>query len=114
MQLEIKRIGLVGAGSFCGGIAGVTTLAIAFVLLVVGGLRGQMDLLTGFLGEDSQLNPTGEASVAAGLSVILASAAALGAVVVGFVVGLFFAAFYNVTAGFTGGLVVEMKPLPER
>ena len=114
MQLEIKRIGLVGAGSFCGGVAGIATLAVAMILLVAGALRGQTDLLAGLVAEDPALGASGQASVAAAVSVMLAAAAALGAVVVGFVFGLFLAAVYNVTAGFTGGLVVELRPLPER
>ncbi len=114
MQVEIKRIGLVGAGSLCGGVTGIATLAAALVFLVASVLVGDLAWLEGLIAEESGLDPSGEASATAAIAVMLAATLALGGVVVGFALGLFLAAVYNVTAGFAGGLVVEMRPLPER
>ena len=113
MLKEIRRIGLVSAGCVTGGLALGLVLVAGMVGIVGVGIDG--DLAT--LAEIAGLDDEGEAMTAAEIAGILAVtgtlfvfAAAIAALVGGFLLGVFLAAFYNVTAGLAGGLRVEIDP----
>ncbi|MEO1603219.1 MAG: hypothetical protein AAFU49_22665 [Pseudomonadota bacterium] len=118
MQIEIKRVGLVSAGGVGALIAAIGVLVAGIIYLVSVGLSGEMALLETQFAPDTDLGEdldSGEAATLLGVAAMVQlSLAGMGAMAGGFVVGMFSAAFYNVVAGVTGGLVVEMEPLPER
>lgn len=111
MLKEITRIGLASAGSVCGWVLAGLVLLLGAVLMVGIGLTGNLEPLHDMLWLDrADLAGMDEREVAgllATVGVLTLFAGALAALVAGFVLGLFLAAAYNVTASIAGGLKVE-------
>ncbi len=114
MMGEIRRIGLLSAGTVCALMAATGTVFLGLCLLVAVALSGEAALFREIGGMD----PDAPADVWTGVVVALAGtiwltlAAAL-ALAAGFVLGVLAAAAYNVWAGIAGGLriaVVDPRP----
>ncbi|MEM9147698.1 MAG: hypothetical protein AAGC57_16050 [Pseudomonadota bacterium] len=117
MRIEIKRIDLISAGGFGALTVASAVIVAGAIALVAVGVSGELGPLTDLLEAD-RVDEDLEAGEAAGLlgvaAVMYLVVASMGAMVGGFLVGMFFAALYNVVAGIAGGVVLEMEPVPER
>jgi len=108
MLKEITRIGLLSAGSVCGWtLAGLVLVlgAIAMVGIGVSGDFSALDRLADL--EAGGMSEPETAGLLAAFGVFYIFTGAVAALVGGFLLGLFLAAVYNVTAGIAGGIKIE-------
>jgi hypothetical protein len=110
MLKEIRRVGLVSAGAVCGALSGALVLVLGTVGIVGVALAGDVVALAAFTRFDTgaAMAPPEAASVLAVMAVVWLLIGTTGALVGGFLLGLFLAASYNVVAGVTGGVLLEL------
>lgn len=116
MTAEIDRIGLLSAGVTVASVIAALGGIFGLLMIVAAGVSGDAGWLPE-LAQSGAADPQ-EADRSAGLlaaiSLALLLAVCLGLWVLGFAIGAFLAALYNVLAGLVGGIRIELKdPRPK-